>query len=78
MRSSRRAAVAVAPGFLRSEAVLDHVGVTEATWRDAIAQDIMRHAGRTLHAGALAAEYGIDDVDGQRPDWVAYFATLEL
>jgi NAD(P)-dependent dehydrogenase (short-subunit alcohol dehydrogenase family) len=96
------AAVAVAPGFLRSEAVLDHFGVTEATWRDAIAQDVhfaqsetprfvgravaalaadgdvMRHSGRTLHSGALAAEYDIDDVDGRRPDWVAYFATLDL
>jgi NAD(P)-dependent dehydrogenase (short-subunit alcohol dehydrogenase family) len=33
------AAVAVTPGFLRSEAVLDHFGVTEDTWRDAIAAD---------------------------------------
>jgi NAD(P)-dependent dehydrogenase (short-subunit alcohol dehydrogenase family) len=33
------AAVALTPGFLRSEAVLDHFGVTEATWREAIAQD---------------------------------------
>jgi NAD(P)-dependent dehydrogenase (short-subunit alcohol dehydrogenase family) len=33
------AAVALTPGFLRSEGVLDHFGVTEATWRDAIAQD---------------------------------------
>ncbi|HEY3118096.1 MAG TPA: SDR family NAD(P)-dependent oxidoreductase [Chloroflexota bacterium] len=32
-------ALAVTPGFLRSEAMLDHFGVTEATWRDAIAQD---------------------------------------
>lgn len=31
--------VAVTPGFLRSEAMLEHLGVTEATWRDAIAQD---------------------------------------
>lgn len=30
-------AVALTPGFLRSEAMLDHFGVTEATWRDAIA-----------------------------------------
>ncbi|WP_037604529.1 SDR family oxidoreductase [Streptacidiphilus rugosus] len=33
------AAVALTPGFLRSEAVLDHFGVTEATWRDGVAQD---------------------------------------
>lgn len=32
-------AVAVSPGFMRSEAMLDHFGVTEATWREAIAKD---------------------------------------
>ena len=32
-------ALAVTPGFLRSEAVLDHFGVTEANWRDAIDAD---------------------------------------
>jgi len=32
-------AVSLAPGFLRSEAVLDHFGVTAAAWRDAVAQD---------------------------------------
>ena len=32
-------ALAVTPGFLRSEAVLDHFGVTEANWRDAIEAD---------------------------------------
>ena len=32
-------ALAVSPGFLRSEAVLEHFGVTEATWREAIAKD---------------------------------------
>lgn len=32
-------ALAVTPGFLRSEAMLDHFGVTEATWRDAVARD---------------------------------------
>lgn len=31
--------VAVTPGFLRSEAVLEHFGVSEATWREAIAKD---------------------------------------
>jgi NAD(P)-dependent dehydrogenase (short-subunit alcohol dehydrogenase family) len=33
------ACVAITPGFLRSEAVLDHFGVTEATWRDGVARD---------------------------------------
>jgi NAD(P)-dependent dehydrogenase (short-subunit alcohol dehydrogenase family) len=32
-------ALALTPGFLRSEAMLDHFGVTEATWRDAIKVD---------------------------------------
>ena len=32
-------AVALTPGLMRSEAVLDHCGVTEANWRDAIAED---------------------------------------
>ncbi len=33
------AAVAITPGFLRSEAMLDYMGVTEANWRDAGAKD---------------------------------------
>jgi NAD(P)-dependent dehydrogenase (short-subunit alcohol dehydrogenase family) len=32
-------ALALTPGFLRSEAVLDSLGVTEANWRDGIAKD---------------------------------------
>jgi NAD(P)-dependent dehydrogenase (short-subunit alcohol dehydrogenase family) len=32
-------ALALSPGFLRSEAVLDHFGVREDNWRDAIAKD---------------------------------------
>ena len=55
------AAVAVTPGFLRSEAVLDHFGVTEASWRDGIAKDpnfaaseTPRYVGRAV--AALAAD----------------------
>jgi NAD(P)-dependent dehydrogenase (short-subunit alcohol dehydrogenase family) len=33
------AAVAVSPGFLRSEQMLAHFGVSEENWRDAIAQE---------------------------------------
>lgn len=33
------AALAVTPGFLRSEAMLERFGVTEANWRDGIAKD---------------------------------------
>lgn len=32
-------AVAVTPGWLRSEAMLEHYGVTEPTWRDAIGKE---------------------------------------
>jgi len=39
LRAHRVAAVAVTPGFLRSEAMLEHFGVTEATWRDGVRQD---------------------------------------
>ncbi len=39
LRKHGVAAVAVSPGFLRSEAMLDHFGVTEQTWRDAVATD---------------------------------------
>jgi NAD(P)-dependent dehydrogenase (short-subunit alcohol dehydrogenase family) len=33
------AAVAITPGFLRSEAMLENFGVTEANWRDGAAED---------------------------------------
>jgi len=35
----RATALAVTPGFLRSEAMLEHFGVSEATWRDAAKRD---------------------------------------
>ena len=39
LHAHRVTAVAITPGMLRSEAVLDHFGVTEANWRDATADD---------------------------------------
>ncbi|MEM7274270.1 MAG: SDR family oxidoreductase [Actinomycetota bacterium] len=33
------AVIAISPGFLRSEAMLEHFGVSEDNWRDGIAQD---------------------------------------
>jgi len=54
-------AVAVTPGFLRSEAMLDGFGVTEDTWRDAgakdpnfLASETPRYIGRAV--AALAAD----------------------
>jgi NAD(P)-dependent dehydrogenase (short-subunit alcohol dehydrogenase family) len=39
LRSYHITSLALTPGFLRSEAVLDHFGVTEETWREAVKQD---------------------------------------
>ncbi|WP_432485951.1 SDR family oxidoreductase [Kineococcus esterisolvens] len=93
-------AVALTPGWLRSEAMLETFGVTEENWRDAIEQEPhfaisespvftgrcaaalaadprrSRFSGRTLDSGSLAREYGIDDVDGSRPDGWRYVAEV--
>ncbi len=63
-------AVAVTPGFLRSEAVLDHFGVTEDNWRDAVAQDPhFAHSETPLLVGrviaALAADPAVDAWSGR-------------
>ena len=39
LHAHRVTALAITPGFLRSEAVLDTCAVTEANWRDAIEKD---------------------------------------
>ena len=39
LKAHQVTALAITPGFLRSEAVLDHFGVAEANWRDAIEKD---------------------------------------
>ncbi|MEU4578537.1 SDR family oxidoreductase [Nonomuraea sp. ATR24] len=56
-------AVALTPGFLRSEAMLENFGVTEETWRDAVAgnptfgvSETPAYAGRAV--AALAADPG--------------------
>ena len=58
---TRITALAVTPGYLRSEAMLDRFGVTESTWREAIEQDVdfavsetPRFLGRVV--AALAAD----------------------
>ena len=84
-------AVAVTPGWLRSEMMLDAFGVTEESWRDAdapegfqqsesprfVGRGIAALAGdpdrarwnqRSVTAADLAAEYGVTDLDGTRPD----------
>lgn len=64
LRSRGVVALAVTPGFLRSEAVLDHFGVGAASWREAIAQDPnFAHSETPLFVGrgvaALAADAGV-------------------
>ncbi len=65
LRETSVTALAVTPGFLRSEAVLDHFGVTEANWRDAIAQDPHFAASETplLIGRVLAALAADPDVE---------------
>ncbi len=70
LRDTGVTAVALTPGFLRSEAVLDHFGVTEPTWRDAIKKDrhfavseTPRYVGRAV--AALAADAEIARWSGQ-------------
>jgi NAD(P)-dependent dehydrogenase (short-subunit alcohol dehydrogenase family) len=65
------AALALTPGFMRSEAVLDHFGVTESGWRDAIAADphfahseTPRFLGRAVVA--LASDPAIMERSGGR------------
>ncbi|MEQ0559106.1 SDR family oxidoreductase [Amycolatopsis sp. NEAU-NG30] len=93
-------AVAFTPGYLRSEAMLEHYGVTEDNWRDACARvphfaisesptfggrtvvalaadpDRQRWSGQTVSSGQLAKVYGVDDVDGSRPDAWRYMAEV--
>lgn len=63
-------AVAVTPGFLRSEWMLDHLGVTEANWRDAakkessfIASETPLFVGRGI--AALASDPGVASKNGR-------------
>lgn len=62
--------MAVTPGFLRSEMMLEHFGVTEETWREGVAKDpnyIMaetpRYLGRAV--AALAADPGVSRFAGR-------------
>jgi NAD(P)-dependent dehydrogenase (short-subunit alcohol dehydrogenase family) len=63
-------ALAVSPGFLRSEWMLDHFGVSEANWRDAaekvkefIASETPLFVGRCI--AALAADPAVERKNGR-------------
>jgi NAD(P)-dependent dehydrogenase (short-subunit alcohol dehydrogenase family) len=64
------AAIAIVPGFLRSESMLEHFGVTEATWRDGgtkdknfLASESPLFVGRAV--AALAADPIVLERNGQ-------------
>ena len=70
LRKHGVAAVAITPGFLRSETMLEHFGVTEENWRDAGKKDRnFLESESPLFVGravvALAADPGILDRSGQ-------------
>jgi NAD(P)-dependent dehydrogenase (short-subunit alcohol dehydrogenase family) len=61
LRRKNVAAVALTPGFLRSEAMLEHFGVTEANWRDAVKKDANYAESETpLYAGRAIAALAAD------------------
>jgi NAD(P)-dependent dehydrogenase (short-subunit alcohol dehydrogenase family) len=61
LRRKNVAAVALTPGFLRSEAMLEHLGVTEANWQDAVKKDANYAISETpLFAGRAIAALAAD------------------
>lgn len=70
LRGTGVTALAVTPGFLRSEAVLEKLGVTEANWRDGarrskefIESETPLYVGRAV--AALAADPNVRRKSGQ-------------
>jgi NAD(P)-dependent dehydrogenase (short-subunit alcohol dehydrogenase family) len=70
LRRTKITALALSPGFLRSEAVLEILGVTEGNWRDAIAKrrefaesETPFYVGRAV--AALAADPHVDRKAGR-------------
>ncbi len=69
LRPHNITALAVTPGFLRSEAMLDHFGVTETNWQEGakhdphfIASETPYYIGRAI--AALAADQHVADKSG--------------
>lgn len=71
-------ALGVTPGFLRSEEMLDHFGVREENWRDAIAQEAHFEFSETPYylgraVAALAADPNVGEKAGKtHPTWHLY------
>lgn len=70
-------ALAVSPGFLRSEAVLEHFGVAEQNWRDAIAKDPYFAESETpALVGRAVAALAADPNVGRKAGLVLFAADL--
>ncbi|MFD7729901.1 SDR family oxidoreductase [Kitasatospora phosalacinea] len=60
-------AVALTPGWMRSEIMLEHFGVTEPTWREAVAREPQFAISEsTAYVGRAVAHLA---ADGQRSRW---------
>ncbi len=67
LHAHRVTALALTPGLMRSEAVLEHCGVTEANWRDAIEKDPYFAESETpCHVGRAVAALAADPDVGAR------------
>jgi NAD(P)-dependent dehydrogenase (short-subunit alcohol dehydrogenase family) len=61
LRNRRVTALAVTPGFLRSEAMLDHFGVTESNWQEAVRKDRhFAHSETPCYVGRAVAALAAD------------------
>lgn len=70
-------ALSLSPGFLRSEAVLDHFGVTEESWRDAIARDPYFAESETpMLVGRAAAALAADPDVGRKAGLIHFASDL--
>jgi NAD(P)-dependent dehydrogenase (short-subunit alcohol dehydrogenase family) len=68
-------ALALSPGFLRSEAVLDHFGVREDNWRDAIAKDSYFAESETPRLTGRAVAALAADPEVRRKAGLIHFAS---
>ncbi|HXQ13795.1 MAG TPA: SDR family oxidoreductase [Caulobacteraceae bacterium] len=70
-------ALTLCPGFLRSEAVLDHFGVAEANWRDAIAKDpFFAESESPFFVGRAVASLAADPAAHRKAGQVLFAADL--
>jgi NAD(P)-dependent dehydrogenase (short-subunit alcohol dehydrogenase family) len=70
-------ALTVCPGFLRSEAMLDHFGVSEANWRDAVAKDpFFRESETPFFVGRAVAALAADPETHRKAGQVLFAADL--